>query len=95
MYKLQHTVTANTQAQANAMLAQMQAQLKQYTLTTVQHEECLYAVVLARSFKRYSTAVKHFNSTVQLFCNIAAEHVDDEEHVPSCYVIDAEGYAVY
>ena len=95
MYKLQHTVTANTQTQANAMLAQMQTQLSKYTLTTVQYEEDLYAVVLARSFKRYNTAVKHFNSTVQLFCSIAAEHVDDEEHVASCYVIDAEGYAVY
>lgn len=95
MYKLQHTVTANTATQANAMLAQMQTQLSKYALSVEKYEDDLYAVVLARSFKSYNTAVKHFNSTVQLFCSIAAEHVDDEEHVPSCYVIDAEGGAVY
>jgi hypothetical protein len=95
MYKLQHSVTANTQAQAQAMLAQMQHTFKHYTLKRVQYSNDLYAVTLLRKFNSYSKAVQHFNSTVQQFCNIAAAHVDDEDHTPSCYVINAEGHAVY
>lgn len=95
MYKLQHTVTANTQAQAQAMLAQMQKQFKSYKLKVVLQSNSYYAITLARKFSKYNKAVQHFNSTVQQFCSIAAAHVDDEEHCPSCYVIDAEGYAVY
>jgi hypothetical protein len=95
MYKLQHSVTANTQAQAQAMLAQMQAQFKSYKLKIVLQSNNYYAITLARKFNSYNKAVQHFNSTVQQFCNIAAAHVDVEEHTPSCYVINAEGHAVY
>jgi hypothetical protein len=95
MYKLQHTVTANTQAQAQAMLAQMQTVFTQYKLKIVLQSNNYYAITLKRKFNSYNKAVKHFNKTVQQFCNIAAQHVDNEDHVPSCYVINAEGDAVY
>ena len=95
MYKLQHSVTVNTQAQVQAMLAQMQTVFKHYTLTSVQYESNLYAVTLLRMFNNYNEAVKHFNSTVQQFCSNAAQHVNNEQHVPSCYVINKKGHAVY
>lgn len=95
MYKLQHSVTTNTATQAQAMLAQMQHTFKHYTLKAEQHNDELYTVTLLRKFNKYNKAVKHFNATVQQFCNVAAQHVDDEQHPPSCYVINNEGHAVY
>lgn len=96
MYTLQHATTAHSASAAIAMLAQLQAQFTNYTVSAqLQSSNSYYNITVTRKFKCYNKAVKHFNKTVQQFCNTAAQHVDAEEHVASCYVLDAEGGAAY
>ena len=95
MYKLQHAVTTTTQAQAQAMLAAMQTQFaNNYKVKCVLQSNNYYCITVTRKFAKYAKAVKHFNKTVQQFCNTAAQHVCTEDHVPSCYVLHKQA-AVY
>ena len=95
MYKMQHYANTETQAQANAMLAALQAEFANYKCKAVLQENNIYSVYVTRTFKRYSKAVKHFNKTVEQFCNIAEQHVCTEQYPVGCYVLDAEHNAVY
>lgn len=94
MYKMQHAITSNTAAQASTMLAQLQTQFANYKCKAVLQNNNYYVITVTRKFKCYNKAVKHFNKTVQQFCNTAAQHVDAEEHVASCYVLHKQ-QAVY
>ena len=95
MYKMQHYATADTQTQANAMLAALQTVFANYKCKAVLQSNNIYCIRVTRKFKSYKKAVKHFNATVQQFCNTAEQHVCTEQHPVGCYVLDAEHNAVY
>jgi hypothetical protein len=96
MYTLQYSTATHCAQQAQQALAALQQQATAaYSVTLVKQANSYYCVTVQRVFNCYSSAVNTFNNTVANYCNTVAQHIDTEEYVPSCYVIDAEGFACY
>lgn len=94
MFTVQYYVTHETKKQAQKNFAAL-AQLFANSKYSVTYNKQGHSVIVTRKCKKRSNAIKHFNATVQLFCNTVAQHTCTEQHVPGCYVIDNEGYAAY
>lgn len=97
MYTLSYAVTTQCAAAAAAAAQQLQALFNssKYTVACVLQANNYFDVSVQRTYKSYNKAVAKFDNTVQQFCNTVEQHIDTDLNPVSCYVLCAEGDAVY